>query len=176
MQIFLEDTKVYSIIRVEVKNMIAVKGNTTPINEGKIIENIRALGIDMIDEAQSGHPGIVLGAAPILYALYAHHLRIDPKNPQYFNRDRFVMSAGHGSALLYATLAMAGFDLEIEDLKAFRKLGSRTPGHPEVHVTPGVEASTGPLGQGVFEFAGKRIKFIVKGNILTVCDIQDKQT
>ncbi len=137
--------------------MIAVKGNTTPINEGKIIENIRALGIDMIDEAKSGHPGIVLGAAPILYTLYAHHLRIDPKNPTYFNRDRFVMSAGHGSALLYATLAMAGFDLELEDLKAFRKLGSKTPGHPEFLVTPGVEMSTGPLGQGVATSVGMAI-------------------
>ncbi len=137
--------------------MIAVKGNTTPINEGKIIENIRALGIDMIDEAQSGHPGIVLGAAPILYALYAHHLRFDPKNPTYFNRDRFVLSAGHGSALLYAVLAMAGYDLEMEDLKAFRQLGSKTPGHPEVGKTPGVEVSTGPLGQGVATAVGMAI-------------------
>lgn len=137
--------------------MIAVKGNTTPINEEKIIENIRALGIDMIDEAQSGHPGIVLGAAPILYTLYAHHLRMDPKNPDYFNRDRFVMSAGHGSALLYAVLAMAGFDIELEDLKAFRKLGSKTPGHPEVGTTPGVDMSTGPLGQGVASAVGMAI-------------------
>lgn len=139
------------------RKMIAVKGNTTPINEGKIVENIRALGIDMIDEAQSGHPGIVLGAAPILYTLYAHHLRIDPKEPSFFNRDRFVMSAGHGSALLYAVLAMAGFDLELDDLKAFRKYGSKTPGHPEVGVTPGVDMSTGPLGQGVASAVGMAI-------------------
>ena len=87
------------------------------INEEKIINQIRCLGIDMIDNANSGHPGIVLGAAPIIYAIYAHHLNIDPKNPKYFNRDRFVMSAGHGSALLYATLYMAGYDLTLDDLK-----------------------------------------------------------
>ena len=119
------------------------------INEEKIIDQIRCLGIDMIDKAQSGHPGIVLGAAPALYALYAHHLRFDPKNPNYFNRDRFIMSAGHGSALLYATLYMAGFDLTLDDLKEFRQIDSKTPGHPEYGVTPGVDASTGPLGQGL---------------------------
>jgi len=119
------------------------------IDQEKIIDQIRALGIDMIDEAKSGHPGIVLGAAPTMYALYANHLRIDPKNPSYFNRDRFVMSAGHGSALLYATLYMAGYDLTLEDLKQFRQIGSLTPGHPEAFVTPGVDATTGPLGQGV---------------------------
>ena len=118
------------------------------INHKKIIDQIRCLGIDMINEAKSGHPGIVLGAAPILYALYANHLRIDPKYPNYFNRDRFVMSAGHGSALLYAILHMAGFDITLDDLKKFRQLGSKTPGHPEYSVTPGVDVTTGPLGQG----------------------------
>ncbi len=137
--------------------MKAKKEKDTPINEVKIIENIRALGIDMIEEAKSGHPGIVLGAAPILYTLYAHHLRFDPDHPNFLNRDRFVMSAGHGSALLYATLAMAGFDLELEDLKAFRKYGSKTPGHPEVGITPGVDMSTGPLGQGVASAVGMAI-------------------
>ena len=114
----------------------------------KIIDQIRCLGIDMIDEANSGHPGIVLGAAPIIYTLYAHHLRFDRNDPNCFNRDRFVLSAGHGSALLYATLYMAGFSIELDDLKNFRKLGSITPGHPEYGVTPGVDVSTGPLGQG----------------------------
>lgn len=118
------------------------------INQQKIIDQIRCLGIDMINEAKSGHPGIVLGAAPAIYALYAHHLNIDPKNPNYFNRDRFVMSAGHGSALLYATLYMAGFDLNLDDLKKFRQIDSKTPGHPEYNVTPGVDCTTGPLGQG----------------------------
>ena len=119
------------------------------INEDKIVNQLRCLGIDMIDEAHSGHPGIVLGAAPIIYALYAHHLRIDPSDPNFFNRDRFVMSAGHGSALLYATLYLAGYDLTLDDLKNFRQIDSKTPGHPEYRVTPGVDATTGPLGQGI---------------------------
>lgn len=122
--------------------------DVSEINQEKIIDQIRCLGIDMINEAKSGHPGIVLGAAPAIYALYAHHLRMDPANPNYFNRDRFVMSAGHGSALLYATLYMAGYDLSIDDLKNFRQLDSKTPGHPEYGITPGVDCTTGPLGQG----------------------------
>lgn len=126
-------------------------------DEKKIIDQIRCLGIDMIDEAQSGHPGIVLGAAPSLYALYAHHLNIDPSNPAYFNRDRFVMSAGHGSALLYATLHMAGFDITMDDLKAFRQIDSKTPGHPEYNVTPGIDCTTGPLGQGIATAVGMAI-------------------
>ena len=118
------------------------------INQGKIIDQIRCLGIDMIHEANSGHPGIVLGAAPILYTLYAHHLNYDVENPNYFNRDRFIMSAGHGSALLYATLYVAGFPIELDDLKRFRQLDSITPGHPEYGITKGVDCTTGPLGQG----------------------------
>ena len=129
--------------------MTAQKRDENEINQGKIIDQLRCLGIDMISEANSGHPGIVLGAAPILYTLYAHHLRFDPLNPNYFNRDRFVMSAGHGSALLYATLYLAGFPITLDDLKNFRQIDSITPGHPEYGVTPGVDASTGPLGQGI---------------------------
>lgn len=125
------------------------KNNEDTINEERIVNQIRALGIDMIHEANSGHPGIVLGAASIIYTLYAHHLRFDKDNPLFFNRDRFVMSSGHGSALLYATLAMAGFGIELDDLKKFRQIDSITPGHPEYGVTPGVDATTGPLGQGV---------------------------
>lgn len=123
----------------------------------KVINNIKALGIDMINTAGSGHPGIVLGAAPILYRLYNKHLVFDYSNPEWINRDRFVMSAGHGSALLYATLFMSGFDLSIDDLKKFRKYGSKTPGHPEVFVTPGVDCSTGPLGQGLGSAVGMAI-------------------
>ena len=123
-----------------------IEGNE--IDEQKIVDQIRCLGIDMIDNAQSGHPGIVLGAAPAIYALYAHHLNVDPKNPNYYNRDRFVMSAGHGSALLYATLYMAGYEVSLDDLKKFRQIDSITPGHPEYGVTPGVDCTTGPLGQG----------------------------
>ena len=128
--------------------------NISEINQEKIINQIRCLGIDMIKEANSGHPGIVLGAAPILYTLYAHHMRIDPEHPDYFNRDRFVMSAGHGSALLYATLYLSGFGITLEDLKNFRQIDSITPGHPEVGVTPGVDCSTGPLGQGIATAVG----------------------
>ena len=127
------------------------------INQNRIINQIRCLGIDMIHEANSGHPGIVLGAAPAIYALYAHHLKFDPEHPDYYNRDRFVMSAGHGSALLYATLFLAGFPISLEDLKNFRKLDSITPGHPEVGITPGVDCTTGPLGQGFATAVGMAI-------------------
>ena len=123
----------------------------------KVINNIKALGIDMINTANSGHPGIVLGAAPILYRLYSKHLVYDYNNPNWINRDRFVMSSGHGSALLYATLFMSGFNITIDDLKNFRKYNSLTPGHPEVNVTPGVDASTGPLGQGFANAVGMAI-------------------
>lgn len=123
----------------------------------KVINNIKALGIDMINTAGSGHPGIVLGAAPIIYELYSKHLIFDRENLDYINRDRFIMSAGHGSALLYATLFMSGFALKIEDLKKFRKYGSKTPGHPERFVTPGVDVSTGPLGQGLATAVGMAI-------------------
>ena len=128
--------------------MLNPKRDESEINEEKIVDQLRSIGIDMISEAGSGHPGIVLGAAPIIYSLYAHHLRIDPSNPNFFNRDRFIMSAGHGSALLYATLYMAGYPITLDDLKAFRQIDSITPGHPEYKKTPGVEMTTGPLGQG----------------------------
>ncbi len=137
--------------------MITTIREASEIDENKIIDQIRSIGIDMINEAGSGHPGIVLGAAPIIYSLYAHHMRIDTKDPNYFNRDRFIMSAGHGSALLYSTLYMSGFDLTVADLKDFRQLGSKTPGHPEYGVTPGVDATTGPLGQGLGMAVGMAI-------------------
>lgn len=125
--------------------------------EYKIVDQIRSLGLDMIDTAKSGHPGIVLGAAPIIYTLYAKHLRFNPSDPNWVNRDRFVLSAGHGSALLYATLFLSGYDLSLEDLKKFRSFGSKTPGHPEYKVTPGVDMSTGPLGQGFASAVGMAI-------------------
>ena len=125
--------------------------------EEKIIGEIKSLGLDMIEEAGSGHPGIVLGAAPILYTLYLNHLRFDASNPNFYNRDRFIMSAGHGSSLLYSILYFAGYDLSLDDLKAFRRLNSKTPGHPEYKKTPGIEMTTGPLGQGFATAVGYAI-------------------
>ncbi len=127
------------------------------MNDNEVIANIKGLGIDMIHNAKSGHPGIVLGAAPTLYTLYKNHININTSDSNWVNRDRFVMSAGHGSALLYATLFMVGYALTIDDLKSFRRLSSKTPGHPEKGMTPGVDCSTGPLGQGFANAVGMAI-------------------
>ena len=118
------------------------------------LNSLRILSCDMISYAGSGHPGIALGAAPILFTTYVNHMRINPKDPNWINRDRFVLSAGHGSALLYAMLFMAGYDVTIDDLVDFRKIGSKTPGHPEYGITPGVDVSTGALGQGFANAVG----------------------
>ncbi len=112
------------------------------------VNTIRVLSADMVEKAKSGHPGMPLGAAPMAYTLWDRFLRHNPKNPKWFNRDRFILSAGHGSALLYSLLYLTGYDLTLEDLMEFRQWGSKTPGHPEYGRTPGVEATTGPLGQG----------------------------
>src|SRR6476661_885114 len=115
------------------------------------IDTIRTLAMDGVQKANSGHPGLPMGMAPAAYLLYAKHMRHDPKDPDWPDRDRFVLSAGHGSMLLYAVLHLSGYDLSMDELKQFRQWGSLTPGHPErdrVHVTPGVEITTGPLGQG----------------------------
>lgn len=114
----------------------------------------RVLAIEAIHKANSGHPGLPLGAAPAMYALFTRQLNHCPKNPQFFNRDRFILSAGHGSALLYSMLHLCGYNVTKEDLMQFRQLGSKTPGHPEYGVTAGVETSTGPLGQGVANAVG----------------------
>lgn len=116
--------------------------------ESRNINELRVLAVDMIENAKSGHPGIALGSAPILYALYSKILNVVPDDDKNIFRDRFVMSAGHGSSILYATLHAFGYKISMDDLKKFRKLGSATPGHPEVDI-PGVDATTGPLGQGV---------------------------
>ena len=117
--------------------------------EALSINSIRTLSIDAIEKANSGHPGMPMGAAPMAYTLWTKHMNHNPKNPEWFNRDRFVLSAGHGSALLYSLLHLAGYGLSVDDLKEFRQWGSKTPGHPEYGHTVGVEATTGPLGQGI---------------------------
>lgn len=113
------------------------------------IQTIRTLSIDAIEKANSGHPGMPMGAAPMAYTLWAKHMNINPENPSWFNRDRFILSAGHGSMLLYSLLHLAGYDVSMDDLKSFRQWGSKTPGHPEYGHTAGVDATTGPLGQGI---------------------------
>ncbi|MGN0960820.1 MAG: transketolase, partial [Christensenellales bacterium] len=125
--------------------------------ENKNINNLRILAIDMIENAKSGHPGIALGCAPTLYTLYSKHMSVVPDDDKNILRDRFVMSAGHGSSILYATLYAFGYKPSMDDLKNFRKYNSITPGHPEYGVVPGVDASTGPLGQGVATAVGLAI-------------------
>ncbi|OGW56952.1 MAG: transketolase [Nitrospirae bacterium RBG_16_43_8] len=112
------------------------------------INTIRMLSVDMVEEANSGHPGMPMGSAPMAYILWTRFLKHNPKNPKWHDRDRFVLSAGHGSALLYSLLHLTGYDLSIEEIKRFRQWGSKTPGHIEYGDTPGVECTTGPLGQG----------------------------
>ncbi|MFF2448879.1 transketolase [Neobacillus sp. NPDC058068] len=118
------------------------------------VNTIRTLSIDAINRANSGHPGLPMGAAPMAYALWANHLSHNPNHSKWFNRDRFVLSAGHGSSMLYSLLHLSGYDVSIEDLKSFRKLNSKTPGHPEFGHTDGVDVTTGPLGQGIANAVG----------------------
>jgi transketolase len=126
----------------------------SPELQKKAIDTIRFLAVDAVENANSGHPGMPMGAAPMAHVLWTRHLRFNPKEPRWANRDRFILSAGHGSMLLYALLHLAGFDVTIDDLKKFRQLHSKTPGHPEFRDTPGVEATTGPLGQGIANAVG----------------------
>lgn len=121
------------------------------------VNSIRVLAIDAVQKANSGHPGMPMGMAPAAYLLWTRFLRHNPKNPRWYGRDRFVLSAGHGSMLLYALLYLSGYDLSLEDIKDFRQLGSRTPGHPENYLTAGVETTTGPLGQGFANGVGMAI-------------------
>src|SRR5256712_7590976 len=118
---------------------------------------IRALAMDAVQAANSGHPGMPMGMAEIALALWGRHLRHNPANPKWPDRDRFVLSDGHGSMLLYSLLHLSGYDLSLEQIKRFREWGSQTPGHPEYHLTPGVEATTGPLGQGIANAVGMAI-------------------
>jgi len=121
------------------------------------VNSIRVLAIDAVQKANSGHPGLPMGMAPVAYLLFTRFLRHNPKNPHWYGRDRFVLSAGHGSMLLYASLHLSGYDLSLDDIKHFRQLGSKTPGHPEHGVTSGVETTTGPLGQGFGNGVGMAI-------------------
>ncbi|MGP6156979.1 MAG: transketolase [Vulcanimicrobiaceae bacterium] len=125
----------------------------TPDDERRI-NAIRMLAIDAVQKANSGHPGLPLGAAAAAYTLWSRHLKFNAADPHWFDRDRFVLSAGHGSMLIYALLYLTGSGLTLDDLKSFRQLGSKTPGHPEEHHTPGIEVTTGPLGQGISEAVG----------------------
>ncbi len=121
------------------------------------VNTIRFLAVDAVQHANSGHPGLPMGCAPLAYTLWMNHLRHNPANPRWFNRDRFVLSAGHGSMLLYALLHLTGYDLTLDDIRDFRQWESKTPGHPEFGITPGVEVTTGPLGQGVGNAVGMAI-------------------
>ena len=120
----------------------------------KAVNAVRTLSIAQIEKANSGHPGLPMGASPMAYTLFNKVLKANPANPSFFDRDRFVLSAGHGSAMLYSLLHLSGYDIAIDDLKNFRQIGSITPGHPEVGMTPGVEVTTGPLGQGIAQAVG----------------------
>lgn len=131
--------------------------NPTRNLESDCINTIRILSAEAVQKANSGHPGMPMGTAPMAYVLWTHHMKHNPQNPQWFDRDRFVLSAGHGSILLYTLLFLAGYEVSLEDIKSFRQWGSKTPGHPEFGHTPGVETTTGPLGQGFANAVGMAI-------------------
>jgi transketolase len=131
--------------------------NATPFDQQKAINTIRALAIDGVQQANSGHPGAPMGAAPMTYVLWTEFLKHAPTRPDWIDRDRFVLSAGHASMLLYSMLHLTGYDLPLDELKRFRQMGSRTPGHPEYGMTPGVDATTGPLGQGFANAVGMAV-------------------
>src|SRR5580765_5684441 len=121
------------------------------------ITTMRTLAMDAVQKANSGHPGTPMALAPVAFTLLKNFLHFNPSHPHWANRDRFVLSAGHASMLLYSMLHVGGYDLPLEELKKFRQWGSKTPGHPEYHLTPGIETTTGPLGQGVANTVGMGI-------------------
>ena len=127
---------------------------TSGANRADMANAIRALAMDAVQQANSGHPGAPMGMADMAVALWGQHLKHNPANPHWFDRDRFVLSNGHGSMLIYAVLHLTGYKLPMAELKNFRQLHSKTAGHPEVGVTPGVETTTGPLGQGISNAVG----------------------
>src|SRR3954470_24666374 len=125
--------------------------------EDLCINAIRVLAMDAVQKADSGHPGTPMALAPLAYVLWTQHLRYNPADPNWLNRDRFVLSAGHASMLLYSVLYLTGYDLSLDDIKQFRQWESRTPGHPEYGYTPGVKTTTGPLGQGMGNAVGMAV-------------------
>src|SRR5436309_2340846 len=131
--------------------------NLNPELDQLCINTIRALTLDAVQKANSGHPGLPLGAAPMAYVLWTRFMGYNPRNPKWENRDRFLLSAGHGCMLLYSLLHLTGYDLPLDEIKNFRQWGSKTPGHPEYGLTPGVEITTGPLGQGFANGVGMAI-------------------
>lgn len=135
-----------------------------PVSARLAANTLRMLAVDAVEQARSGHPGLPMGAADFAFVLWYRHLRFNPKDPEWPGRDRFVLSAGHGSALLYGLLHLFGYDLPLEDLRRFRQWGSRTPGHPEFGHTPGVEVTTGPLGQGIANAVGMALASRMAGD------------
>ena len=152
-------SRVSSFIKQEKRTMSTATATTLSAAQldQLSVDTIRFLSVDAVQKANSGHPGLPLGAAPMAYVLWTRFLQHNPANPQWFNRDRFVLSAGHGSMLLYSLLHLTGYDLPLEQIKQFRQWGSITPGHPERGLTPGVETTTGPLGQGFGNGVGMAI-------------------
>ncbi|MBI3587189.1 MAG: transketolase, partial [Ignavibacteriales bacterium] len=146
---------------------------TTSSLDQLCINTIRMLAIDGVQKAKSGHPGLPMGAAPMAYVLWTRHLKHNPSNPHWHNRDRFILSAGHGCMLLYSLMHLTGYDLTLNDIKNFRQRGSKTPGHPESHITAGVETTTGPLGQGFSNGVGMAIaeQFLAARYNRPHCDI-----
>ena len=141
----------------------AARSPSARADHDRMANAIRALAMDAVEKANSGHPGLPMGAADIATVLFTRFLKFDPADPAWPDRDRFVLSAGHGSMLLYLLLHLSGFALSMDDIKQFRQLHSLTPGHPEYHITPGVEATTGPLGQGVGNAVGQALGLKILG-------------
>jgi len=134
--------------------MVAVVAKDTKTSEQLSIETIRTLAMDAVQQANAGHPGTAMALAPVAYVLYRDVMRANPSNPDWQDRDRFVLSAGHACILQYATLHLTGYNLALEEIKSFRQWESLTPGHPEHFLTPGIETTTGPLGQGISNAVG----------------------